>query len=98
MIDSSSLTFDLQLQRVGQVPLRVGHVTFVHSWDISCDGGQRQGTIEHLKRGGGKEEEDQRRRERLEEDHGAVIENEEVFFKRASKLLLLQEMLIKIFS
>lgn len=49
----SALTFDLQLQGVSEVPLGVGHVTFVHSWDIPCDGGQRQGTIENLRREGG---------------------------------------------
>lgn len=29
--DCSALTFDLQLQGVREVPLGVGHVTFVHS-------------------------------------------------------------------
>lgn len=52
--DGSALTFDLQLQGVGEVPLGVGHVTFVHSRDIPCDGGQRQGTIENLGRVGGR--------------------------------------------
>lgn len=49
MIYSSILTLDLQLGRVGQVPFWVRHMTFIHSWNISCDRSQRQGPIEHLK-------------------------------------------------
>ena len=96
MTDSSTLTFDLQLCIVGQVPLCVGHVTFVDSWNISRDGGQRQATIEHLNLAKGKDEEDQREGKKVDGDHEPVTERttKAICCKEISKLQLLHKMLI----
>lgn len=90
------LTFDLQLCGVGQVPLWVGHMTFVQSWNISSDRGQWQGTVDYLKGSAG---EDGVQKRQAEKDHhleGIIEDNKEVGFKGISKLTQRIIYLIKI--